>query len=192
MNNKGFTLVELLATIIILGIIMGIATTGVIKTINNSKLKAERIFIERLGDSIKGYLATEGRKLSPMEDTETIEFNKCKEGEDNCFESTLTELESIHLQDLTTSDYKTLNAKDLVNPKNKKNCVENGANPLIRVFKDSEYVYYYYLDLNDELTSCEVSSENAVISNIPKNACNRLKDDSYNDGKCDFTEKDDD
>ena len=47
MNNKGFTLVELLATIVILGVVMGIATYGVLSAINNSKLKSENCSLKK-------------------------------------------------------------------------------------------------------------------------------------------------
>jgi len=36
-NNKGFTLVELLAVIVVLGIVLTIAVPGVTKLINKSK-----------------------------------------------------------------------------------------------------------------------------------------------------------
>ena len=194
MNNKGFTLVELLATIVILGIVMGIASYGVISAINNSKIKSEKLFVDKIGTAIEGYLSIEGNRLVEIPDT-TIEFQKCRsEQEDNstnCRTSELKELSTIHLKDITEINnnsrfkIKTINESDLVNPKNKKNCVIGDNNPEIRVFKDSEYKYYYYLDLTEK-TSCEISYENAVISNLIKNACNALKEGAYTEGICDL------
>lgn len=47
-NNKGFTLVEVLAVIIIIALIGGIAIPNVIRTINNSKNKAEEQMIDNI------------------------------------------------------------------------------------------------------------------------------------------------
>lgn len=194
MNNKGFTLVELLATIVILGIVMGIASYGVISAINNSKIKSEKLFVDKIGTAIEGYLSIEGNRLVEIPDT-TTEFQKCRSDQEdnsaNCRTSELKELSTIHLKDITEINnnsrfkIKTINESDLVNPKNKKNCVIGDNNPEIRVFKDSEYKYYYYLDLTEN-TSCEISYENAVISNLIKNACNALKEGAYTEGICDL------
>ncbi len=194
MNNKGFTLVELLATIVILGIVMGIASYGAISAINNSKIKSEKLFVDKIGTAIEGYLSIEGNRLVEIPDT-TIEFQKCRSDQEdnsaNCRTSELKELSTIHLKDITEINnnsrfkIKTINESDLVNPKNKKNCVIGDNNPEIRVFKDSEYKYYYYLDLTEN-TSCEISYENAVISNLIKNACNALKEGAYTEGICDL------
>lgn len=56
-NKKGFTLVELLAVIVILGIIMTIATTSVIKNINDSKEKAKYIAAKEIVEIAEAYFA---------------------------------------------------------------------------------------------------------------------------------------
>ena len=48
LNNKGFTLVEVLAVIVIIAIIGGIAVPNIISTINTSKNKSEEILIENI------------------------------------------------------------------------------------------------------------------------------------------------
>lgn len=59
-NKNGFTLVELLAVIVILGIIMTIATTSVIKNINDSKAKAKYIAAKEIVNIAEAYIETEG------------------------------------------------------------------------------------------------------------------------------------
>ena len=75
-------------------------------------------------------------------------------------------------------------AKDkIVNPATKEKCLNNSKNPeenpeekpKVRLFKDDDYVYYYYVDLSGNNTSCHISDENAIITNIPKKLCSALK-----------------
>ena len=56
MNKKGFTLVELLATLVIIGIVVGFTIVGINYNINNTKKKTEDIFIGTIKDAIKVYL----------------------------------------------------------------------------------------------------------------------------------------
>lgn len=56
-DNKGFTLVELLAVIVILALIALITVPNILKTINNSKGKLETVQEETLKDACKNYVA---------------------------------------------------------------------------------------------------------------------------------------
>lgn len=55
LNNKGFTLVELLATIAILAIVMGIATFSITAIIKNSKEKNYQLLITNIKDAAETY-----------------------------------------------------------------------------------------------------------------------------------------
>ncbi len=54
--KKGFTLVEMLAVIIILGILVGIIAPAVVNTINESKQKAYNTTIESVKSAAKSYM----------------------------------------------------------------------------------------------------------------------------------------
>lgn len=173
MNRKGFTLIELLATIVILGIVGGIATYGVINTINTSKLKSEKIFVDKLSNLIDDYLDL----YLPNEKKEgPYDFKKCIN--DSCTDNYSVEaikvykrneetnlIEPITLKDLV--DKKIVTYEDLINPKNKQQCFSDTHNPEIIVYKDTDYVYHYYVNLGNN--NCDISDENKYINNMHDN-----------------------
>lgn len=54
-NNKGFTLVELIATIVILALVMGIGAYSVTSIINKSKDKDYDLLIENINNAAESY-----------------------------------------------------------------------------------------------------------------------------------------
>lgn len=192
MNNKGYTLVELLATVVILGIIMGIATYGVIGVINNSKEKSEKVFVENLENVIKSYI-NEARFTNNWETSDLGKtFFKCRrvnETDESCYseddkrEVSLYKItNSVKLGDLQAEKY--IKGGKIINPKNKEECLKNSKNPEILLYKDSDSVYYYYVDLRGDNTSCSVDDGNAIISNMTKSVCDILGWDYNSDKVC--------
>ena len=55
-NRKGFTLIELIAVIVILSIILIVAVPNLIETYKQSKLKSEGMFVKQLTKSNTPYL----------------------------------------------------------------------------------------------------------------------------------------
>lgn len=168
MNNKGFTLIELLATIAILGLVLGIAGISVANTINNSKTRSEKLFVEELSKSIDDYIDLKGSTWIKF--GEEVTFDKCKDKE--CkntyqvigYQVKKSDGSSIYLKDLV--DEHLVDEAKIVNPRNKLKCLD-GKNPEIKVFKDKDYVYYYYVDLSGNNTSCKIE-ENNIINTLPK------------------------
>ncbi len=83
MNQKGFTLVEILAVIVVLGILMTVAGIGVTKVINDSRDKLIEDQMKSLADTAINYVANEGfffdacpEGFNPTSPT-TSEKNKC-------------------------------------------------------------------------------------------------------------------
>lgn len=55
MNNKGFTLVELVATVLILGLIMGIGGLSITKLIQKNKENSYNLLITEIKESLNAY-----------------------------------------------------------------------------------------------------------------------------------------
>lgn len=169
MNNKGFTLIELLATLVILSLVMGIASAGVTSYIKTSKNKSEKVFVEKLSSSIEAYINLNGSNLPKIDNT-TYSFLKCRTStcntDENSYTATAYQVTSIYLTDLISA--KIIDEAKVINPSNKEKCLSNGKNPEIKVYKDSDYVYYYYVDLSETNTSCDISKENGIIDTRPQ------------------------
>ena len=190
MNNKGFTLVEMLSTIVVLSIVMGIATFGVIGAINKSKEKSEEIFVKKIDDVIQSYISFNRLNSSDWSiDVDNVvgDYEKCSwEAEDKCIDAEGNEIvgkkvqvykanpSSVSIAEL--ADKKYIQDGKLINPRNKKNCLnENSDNdPDILLYKDDDAVYYYYVDLST--ANCDINSKNVIVTNIPKKLCNKLSD----------------
>ena len=171
MNNKGFTLVEMLAVVVILAIISGIAVNGVLSYINTSKKKSEEIFVQNLETYIDNYLDLYNGELNTTNTTYT--FEKCKRVNQSgeCYDVKAYQLDSFSILNITEADVKLVDKNDLINPANKKQCFTS-ANPSIKVYKDEDFVYYYYLDLKGN-NNCDIT-ENTIITNLPTALCKKI------------------
>ena len=175
-NNRGFTLVELIAVVVLLSLVLGIAGVGIGSVIKNSKDKNEEIFVKKLEDVIDGYIDLSGSNFEKEDGLYT--FNKCmyREEDGNCkseYSSDVFELEGFSISKLVSEGY--LNFEDLVNPVNSKNCFEGDNYPFVRVFRDDEHVYYYYVDLTGDNTNCDISDKSGIINNLPDDLYNVIK-----------------
>ena len=170
MDNKGFTLVELLATVVVLGLVMGITAHSVLGVIEKSKDKSEKIFVDKLENSIDAYISDARTKneLKIDSSSSAIEYQKCKlyndDGtciNDGSYKSTAYTMESFPLSKI--SDSHLIQNKYIINPKNKKRC--ELENVKVDLYRDSDMVYYYYADLSN--LNCDVSKKYEIITNMP-------------------------
>lgn len=137
MNKKGFTLIELMAVLIILSIILVITVPKIMKYVSDSKEKAYQTQVQTIENAAKTF-AINGNILLPDEG-ETV---------------------YITVQDLISTG--TLNSKEIINPKTSEKM--NGY-VLISYNKSYEQYEYVYVDeVAQNLTSAlgpvyEVSKE---------------------------------
>lgn len=135
MNRKGFTLVEVLAVIIILGLVLVVASPYIINAYNSSKLKSEEIFTNRLSSVIDSYVKLNSDKIGFTADgTANKDENETKYTV-NISKGTIT-INNIIDENLITRE-------DFVNAGNKE--IECNKNAQVEIYKDSDYVYCYKL-----------------------------------------------
>ena len=155
-NKKGFTLIELIAVIVVLGIIVGIALIFTRGSSDKSKEHAEEIFTNTLGDAVNIYLDSERFNLSTGGVSWISLCNVSIDGSERSF-SKLSENKSF--DDIIRSSYSPISEDSLINPVNKEQCDVNGNN--ISLYKDDLMNQYYYFTLD----CLEYSNE---VTNLPK------------------------
>ena len=160
MNKKGFTLVELLAVLIVLGIVAGFASTSIVKIMNSSKAKSEEAFVETIKDAMDVYLSGgEAKGLS---------YNNCTVAAYSDYQYA-----TITFDKIVNSKYKPINKNSLVNPANNKQCFTSSGLGVISVsiYRIKEvYSYYYKIDKNSPgFNNCfEHTTDSRYISNLEK------------------------
>lgn len=140
MNNKGFTLVELLATIVVLAIIAGISFVSLNVFFGKAKENTEEVFVDTIKDAMDIYLDSDGKSL---------DFNsKCsnqlskKHGLVDVYKAS-----DITFNDVINSKYKPITKEELVNPANED--IVCNVNALVSIYRDDDGIYYYKINKSD-------------------------------------------
>ncbi len=108
MNNKGFTLIELIATILVLALVMSIASYSIINVIKNAKQKNYDLLIEHIKEASETFF-----QECKYSNNSGINCNSIGNG----FEITLGELVTYGYLKGNDSD----NNNSLINPLNNNN-----------------------------------------------------------------------
>ena len=160
MNKKGFTLVELLATLIVLGIVVGLVVTGLSFDVKKTKEKAEQVFVETIEDALKIYIDSDAKKLTFVSRTS------------GCIDKSLKSNVKVYminsqisLGDVIQSTYSPLTLKDMVNPNNEKETCDVEHN-IVAIYRDDDYVYYY--DVAKDDLGCLTLDLDGSITNLPE------------------------
>ncbi len=177
MNKKGFTLVELLATLVVLSIIVGIVLISSTGGFSNAKDKTEDVFVKTIKDALEIYIDSDGRNLDFS--TQRCTFNKKIPGTDEYREVKLYYANKdkngnrLTFNNVINSNYHPISASDMYNPANKDNDkYQCDINAWIYIYRDEDYVYYYYVNNSIDRHGIECLNKTDYITNWP---CGALK-----------------
>lgn len=173
MNNKGFTLIELVATLVILGLVASLGLYSMNFNMNKAKEKTEEVFVDTLRDAVDVYLSSEMGSLNIGNECDG-KISKKHNPSTKVYEVT----DVITFDDVINSSYKPLSMSDFVNPANKDvagkyNCKIDAK---IKVYRDEDYVYYYSINKSElgclnnigDTDGDGTLDYSSVISNLPE------------------------
>ena len=157
MSRKGFTIIELLATLIVLGLIVGLVVVTVSNTSENAKMNTEKVYIKTLKDVVDVYLNSD-------DEINRGGFNEyyCVIMKKNHNSSVYKYTSSIKFSDILGSTYSPMSVSDFVNPVNKG--ITCNLNTNVDIYRDNDQVYYYSFNL-DDLECLKYNS--GIVSSLP-------------------------
>lgn len=168
MNNKGFTLVELIATLVILGLVFGIGFRTLNSNLGETKEKIEEVFVDTLRDAIDIYLSTEFANGNLI-----VSSNECSKELSKKHDSSVKVYKVttiVNFRNVIDSSYSPLTKSEFVNPANKDVVGEYECNDeaVIDVYRDEDYVYYYSIDKSALVCLNNIGGEyDTFITNLP-------------------------
>lgn len=143
LDKKGFTLVELLAVVSIIGVLLAIIIPVSINAYESSKTKTEAIFIERINKLIDDYIALSASDFNLNKSTYNI-VRKCNLSTDTECEEVKAYRVSDNITFNNIVETGLIDENDFINPKNGQKCNLNSA---IEIFQDEDKVNYFRYDL---------------------------------------------
>lgn len=162
MNRKGFTMIELLAVIVVLGIVLIITFPNISDIFKGSKLKSEEAFIDRISQSIDSYVTLNSSSIGFLEAGTAQKNYGGTDHNVNIYKGTITIQTIINDGIITEKDYK--------NPGNEN--VGCNVNAEIEVYRDSDYVYCHKIKKDSlECLTQDYIDKNKVSEEYIVNTC---------------------
>jgi prepilin-type N-terminal cleavage/methylation domain-containing protein len=159
MNRKGFTLIELIATLLILSLVLGLTVYSVSDLFKSAKDKTEDVFVETIKDALEVYLSSDAKNLDFIDGGE-----ECRNINKTHGSRKMYRIEK-NFRDVINSSYRPLTQEDLVNPADKDKVCKDASYVSFYVYRDQDYVYYYSVDMGD--FGC-LNHNVDVVSNLPE------------------------
>ena len=163
MNKKGFTLVELLATLVVLAIIVGIVLISATGSLGKTKEKTEDVFVKTLKDALDIYIDSDARSLNF--DTQICTIDKTHRTGVKVYKTNKDKNgNALTFMNVINSSYQPIANSDMHNPANKgTNKYQCNTNGTLSIYRDEDYVYYYKI----EKASFGCLNGEGTITNLP-------------------------
>lgn len=149
MNNKGFTLMELLATIVVLGLVTTFTIVTIVNLFDEGKKKAEEAFAKQIEGYIEDYIAMYNKNINFTSEQTAY---KCHPDESN---PTQNICDPVIVEKSTGNNFLNIIdiivGKELINPKTEQKCTNVGSS--LTVYRDEDFVYCFKLDVPSCLTN---------------------------------------
>ncbi len=157
MNRKGFTMIELIATLLILGIVIGITIVSTGNIFDGTKKKTEDVFVGTIKDALDMYLNSK--------EVKKMNFStRCSNTLDKSYGRKNVYKRAVKFSDVLSSEYKPMDLDEFKNPANDTLC---DVNANVTIYRDEDYVYYYSFEKEDLDCLTNISDENNLVTNLP-------------------------
>ncbi len=167
LNKKGFTLIELIAVIVILSIILVFVVPNLLDTYKRSKLKTEKAFVDQLSKGIESYITLYSNEMSFSK----VDGNFVKEITDNRSDKPSYDV-NVYKVDIKVKDIiknNIIEASEYRNPGNREATCSQDA--IIYIYRDSDFVYCFKMPPMDCLTDDFKSEEGYVKDGYVLDTC---------------------
>lgn len=143
-NKNGFTLVELLVTLVILALVVGLALNTINFDIEKASEKTEEVFVDTLRDAIDLFMSTDLKNSFITKKVECGNSLTKTRGDVKVYEILKDDNTGFKFNDIIDSNYHALTIDEFVNPAN--DDVDCNLDANIKIYLDDDYIYYYYVD----------------------------------------------
>lgn len=146
LNKKGFTLIEVLMVISILGVILAIAIPSGYNYYETSKNKTEQIFIGKLNRVIDDYITLKASSFT-LDKTKSWDVKKCSIADE--VEADCKVVKAYKVTDEVKFDNiineQLISESDFISPKTNIKCNKDS---LIEIYQDEDLVNYFRYNLD--------------------------------------------
>lgn len=135
MNRRGYTFIELLGVIVLLGIILVISIPSITGALKGSRVKSEEVFLDKLSDTIDSYITMNSNKFTY---TYIKDFNKIDNNDSNTVKIYSTKINGSDITMQNIINDELITASDFKDPAFGDEC---NKNTIVEVYRDDDYVF---------------------------------------------------